>query len=124
MEKGLSIFKIEQKFKNINELYKYLLKNADFIEKYCEIKIKRPLKKGLFYITGVEAVDGRKILFYATKELLPESIGELIVLAGACNSKIIIFLTPKINATLLEPMNWLQSICNTDIKFVLIEVSF
>ena len=120
----IETFKMAEEFKNIDELYDYLMKNADFIGKYCGIRIEKPLKERPFCITGVEAVTKRKILFYATKETLPENIGELIVLASAFQVDIIVFLVSRINATLLEPMNWLHNICNEDVKFILGEVDY
>lgn len=120
----IQTFKMEEKFKNIDELYDYLMKNVDFTGEHCGIRIEKPLKERPFCITGVELVTERKILFYATKETLPENIGELIVLAGAFQSDIVVFLVSRINVTLLEPMNWLHNICNEDVKFILGEVDY
>ncbi len=120
----IQTFKIEQKFKNIDELYEFILKNVDFIDEYCGIKIEKPLKEKPFCITGIELITEKKILFYATKKTLPENIGELIVLAGAFEADIVVFLASRISVTLLEPMNWLNNICNEDTKFILGEVNF
>ncbi len=120
----IQTFKIEQKFKNIDELYEFILESVDFIGEYCGIRIEKPLKERPFCITGMESITERKILFYATKETLPENIGELVVLAGAFDADIIVFLVSKINVTLLESMGWLHKICNEDTKFILGEVNF
>ncbi|WP_180675610.1 hypothetical protein [Helicobacter sp. 11S03491-1] len=45
----------------------------------------------------------RKLFF--KKEILPENIGELVLLAVASGAEIVVFLVSKINITLLEPMN-------------------
>lgn len=120
----IQTFKMKEKFKNIDELYEYIIKNVDFIGQHCGIRIEKPLKERPFCITGIESITEKQILFYATKETLPENIGELIVLAGAFKANIIVFLVSKINITLLEPMNWLHSICNEDTKFIIGEVDY
>jgi hypothetical protein len=120
----IQTFKIEEKFKNIDELYEHIIKNVDFIGEHCGIRIEKPLKVRPFCITGIEAATERQILFYATMETLPENIGELIVLAGAFRADIVVFLVSKINVTLLEPMNWLHNICHKDVRFILGEVSY
>lgn len=120
----IQTFKMKEKFGDIDELYEYLMKNTDFAGKYCGIRVEKPLKERPFCITGMETVTERKILFYAVRESSPENIGELIVLASAFNADIVVFLVSKINVTLLDPMNWLHSICNEDVKFILGEVDY
>jgi hypothetical protein len=50
----VKIFKIEQKFSGTEELYKYLIKNINFIGESIGIKIQKPLKDIPFCITGKE----------------------------------------------------------------------
>ncbi|MFA6989622.1 MAG: hypothetical protein WC197_06090 [Candidatus Gastranaerophilaceae bacterium] len=47
-------FKIEQKFDGIDDLYKYLLKNVNFIGETIGIQIQKPLKDKPFCIIGKE----------------------------------------------------------------------
>jgi hypothetical protein len=141
-------FKVEQKFKGTEDLYNYLLKNVNFIGESIGIKIQKPLKDRPFCITGKEkriasrGLQGglclpesrlmrankqsteRKILFYASKQEFPESLGELIILAGAFDVDIIVFFLPETSVTHLEPLNWLQKICNKDTQFIVGEVDF
>lgn len=53
---------------------------------------------------------------------MPESLGKLIIWAGAFKADIVIFLVSKINVTLLEPMNWLHSLCKDESQIILAEV--
>lgn len=76
-----------------------------------------------YCITGFEAVTERKILFYASENTMPENIGEMIVLAGAFQVDVVVFIVEKINPTILEPMNWLNNICHADVKFILGEAN-
>jgi type II secretory pathway component PulL len=125
MDIGLKTFKFEQEFKSIDEFYRFMMNNIDFVENKVGIRIgAEGLIARPFCITGKEAVTERQILFYASENTLPENIGELIVLAGAFQADIVVFLVSRINVTLLEPMNWLHEICNEDIKFILGEVSY
>lgn len=120
----IKTFKVDRTFEDIDDLYDFLIHDVDFIGKYCGIRIEKPLKERPFCITGVEEITERQVLFYCTNETLPENIGELIVLAGAFRAEIVVFLISKINVTLLEPMNWLNNICNEDTQIILGEVSF
>lgn len=122
--KEIKTFKLEEKFNGVEELYSFLQKNVDTLENLTGIEIQKPLKDCPYCITAKEKITERRILFFASRETLPENIGELIVLAGAFNADIVIFLITKINPTILEPMNWLQKICNEDVLFILGEVGF
>jgi len=120
----IKTFKLEQTFKDIDDLYEFLMQDVEFIGEYCGLRIEYPLKERPFCITGTEKETGKKIIFYSTKETLPENIGELILLAAAFKAEIVVFLVSKINVTLLELMNWLHNICNDNIKIILGEVNF
>ena len=117
-------FKIEQEFSKTEDLYKHLLKNVEFIGESIGIKIQKPLKYIQFGIIGKEKITERNILFFASKSEFPESLGELIVLAGAFDVDIIVFFLPKTTKTYLEPLNWLQKICNEDTQFIVGEVTY
>lgn len=117
-------FKIEQKFSGTEDLYRYIIKNVKFIGESIGIKIQNPLKDIPFCIIGKEKITERNILFFASKDEHPEALGELIILAGAFDVDIVVFLTPKVNATRLESLNWLQKICNADTEFIVGEVEF
>jgi hypothetical protein len=117
-------FKIEQNFKGTDDLYRYLIKNVEFIGESIGIQIQKPLKDIPFCITGKEKITERNIIFFASKSEFPESLGELIILAGAFDIDIIIFFMPNASKTYLESINWLQSICNADTQFIVGEVQF
>ena len=95
-------FKIGQKFSGTEDLYRYIIKNVKFIGESIGIKIQKPLKDIPFCITGKEKITERNILFFASKSEFPESLGELIVLAGTFDVDIIVFFLPKITKTYLE----------------------
>lgn len=120
----IKIFKIEQKFSATEDLYRYLLKNVEFIGQSIGIKIQKPLKDTPFCLTGKEKITERNILFFASKSESPENLGELIVLAGAFDVDIIVSFMHKANKTYLESLNWLQKICNEDTQFIVGEVIF
>ncbi len=117
-------FKMEQKFSGTEDLYRYLLKNVEFIGKSIGIQIQKPLKDRPFCITGKEKITGRNILFFASKSEFPESLGELITLAGAFDVDIIVLFLPEMSRSYLEPINWLQKICNDDTEIIVGEVNF
>lgn len=117
-------FKIEQKFNGTEDLYNYLLKNVNFIGEAIGIKIQIPLKDKPFCLTGKEKITERQILFYASKNEFPEALGELIISAGAFDADVVIFLTPDINRTRLEPLNWLNKICAEDYQIIVGQVEF
>ncbi len=117
-------FRIEQKFSGTEDLYKYLIKNVEFIGESIGVKIQKPLKDIPFCLTGKEKITERNILFFASKSELVESLGELIVLAGAFDVDIIVFFLPKTSKTYLESINWLQKICKEDTEFIIGEVNF
>ena len=116
-------FKIEQKFNGKEDLYRYLLKNIEFIGQSIGIQIQKPLKDQPFCLTGKEKITERNILFFASKDDYSEALGELIVLAGAFDVDIIVFFLPKTTKTYLESLNWLQRICNDDTEFIIGEVN-
>lgn len=120
----VKVFKIEQNFTGVEDLYKYLLENTEVIEALTELKIQKPLKDIPFCLTGKEIITERNILFFASKSEFPESLGELIVLAGAFDVDIVVSFMPKVSITYLESLNWLQRICNADIEFIVGEASF
>nr|DAS62817.1 MAG TPA: hypothetical protein [Caudoviricetes sp.] len=118
----IETFKIDEEFDNIDDLYDFILENVEFIGKSCGIRIEKPMRERPFCITGFEEKTKRQILFYHAQENLPENIGELIILAGAFKADIVVYLVSRINVTLLEPMNWLHSICRDKTQFILGEV--
>ena len=120
----VKMFKIEQEFSDTEDLYRYLLKNVDFVGKSIGIQIQKPLKDNPFCITGKEKITERNILFFASKSRFPESLGELIALAGAFNVDIIVYFAPKINPSQLDSLNWLKKICNNDTQFIISEADF
>ena len=120
----VKMFKIDEKFSGTKELYRYLLKNIDFIGKSIGVQIQEPLKDNPFCITGKEKITERSILFFATKSEFPDNLAELIVLAGAFDVDIIVYFLPEVNVTQLESLNWLQKICNDDTKFIVSEADF
>lgn len=117
-------FKIEQSFNGVEDLYRHLVKNVEFIEEAIEVQIQKPLKDKPFCLMSKEKITERNILFYASKSEFTESLGELIILAGAFDVDIIVFFLQKASKTHIEPLNWLQKICNDDTEFILGEVNF
>lgn len=117
-------FKLERKFDGLEELYKYLLKNVKLLEKATGLQIQKTLKIRPFCITAKEKITERQILFFASKQDFPESLGELIVFAGAYEADIVIFLLQKTGKNYLMPMNWLQKICAADYEFYVGQVEF
>ena len=113
-------FKIEQKFKNVGTLYKYLLKNVEFVGESIEIQIQKPLKVKPFCIVGKEEITERNIIFFVSKSDFPESLGELLVLASAFD--IVVFFLGNASEFHLGTLNWLQRICNDDTQFIVGEV--
>lgn len=122
MNTELKTFKFELKFERIDELYRFLIENIDFIEDKIGIRIgEEGLKERPFCITGTENITKRQILFYASENTLPENIGEMIVLAGAFKADIVVFIVGKINPTILEPVTWLKNALNQDTEIILAE---
>ena len=122
MNTELKTFQFEQEFNSIDELYRFLMNNIDFVENKVGIRIgEEGLIARPFCITGKEAVTERQILFYASENSLPENIGEMIVLAGAFQADIIVFIVNKINPTILEPVTWLASVLDEDTEVILAE---
>lgn len=121
----LKTFKIEQKFNSTEYLYKYLIKNVEFVSESIGIQIQKPLQEKLFCITCKEKITERNILFFASQSEFPENLGELIVLAAAFDIDIIVYFVQKgCGKTQIETLNWLQRICNDDTQFIVGEVSF
>ena len=120
----IKLFKIEEKFSGTEDLYRYLLKNVDFIGKSIGFQIQKPMKAKPFCIIGKEKITERNILFFASKSEFPENLGELIALAGAFDVAIIVYFAPKINPSQLDSLNWLQKICNDDTQFIVSEADF
>ena len=120
----IKTFKIEQKFNGTKDLYRYLMKNVDFVSESIGIQIQEPIKAKPFCIFGKEKITERNILFFASKSEVPESLGELIVFASAFDADIIVFFLNKTSEFHLGILNWLQGICNEDTQFIVGEVSF
>lgn len=116
-------FKLEQKINNVEELYKYLIKNVEFVSDAIGIKIQKPLKEKPFCLIGEEEITQRNILFFASKNKFIESLGELIIMAGAFDADIVVFFLPELNRTYLESLNWLEKICNDDTQFIVGEIN-
>lgn len=122
MDTELKTFEFEQEFERIDELYRFLIENIDFIENKVGIRIgEEGLSERPFCITGKENITERQILFYASENSLPENIGEMILLADAFKADIIVFIVEKINPTILSPMKWLAGVLNEDTNLILAE---
>lgn len=145
----LKTFKLEEKFSGIEDLYNYLQKNVATIEKLTGIRIQKPLKERPYCITAKEKriasrgctewreprrercltratkqITERQILFFASKSEFPESLGELILLAGAFNADVLFFFVPKITPAKLEPITWLHKNFDDDTQIILGEAGF
>lgn len=117
-------FKIEQKFNGIEDLYKWIQKNAGPIEKLTDLQIQIPVRNRILCLTAKEKITERQILFYVSKGEFPQGIGELIISAGTFDVDIVVFLIPKLTKTNIEPLNWLHKICAADYQFIIGEVEF
>lgn len=117
-------FKIDQKFECTEDLYRYLVKNIEFIGKSIGIQIQKPIKAKPFCIVGREKITERNILFFASKSEFSESLGELIILASAFDVDIIVVFMNNTNKFQLGTLNWLQKICNEDTQFIVGEAFF
>jgi hypothetical protein len=117
-------FKIEQKFEGVEELYKYLRKNVKLLEQVTNLQIQKPLKVRPFCISAKEKITERQIVIFASERDFPESLGELIVFAGAYDAYIVIFLLQKNSKNYLMPMNWLAKTCAEDYQFIMGQVEF
>lgn len=120
----LKTFKIEQKFNGTEDLYRYLLKNVEFIGESIGIRVQKPIKAKPFCIVGMEKITERNILFFISKSEVPENLGELIVCASAFDADIIVFFVDNASEFYLVTLNWLQKICNDDTQFIIVESSF
>lgn len=117
-------FKIEQKFNGVEELYEYLLNNIQIIEKSTNLEIQEDLTARPFCITAFEEITQRQIVIFASERNFPESLGELIVFAGAYDADIVIFLLQKTSKNYLMPLNWLKKICAEDFEIFVGQVEF
>lgn len=117
-------FKIEKKLNGVEDLYKWLRENVDSIEKLTDLQIQKPLKQKSFCLTAKEKITERQIVIFASERNFPESLGELIVFAGAYDADIVIFLLQKINQNYLMPINWLHKICAEDYQIFVGQVDF
>ena len=120
----IKTFKVKQTFNGTEELYKYLIKNVEFVGKSIGLQVQKPLKDRPFCITGKEKITERQILFFASKSEFHEQIGELIISAATFDVDIVVFFTHKVNKAYLEPLNWLQKICNVDTEIIICEAEF
>lgn len=117
-------FRIEQKFNGVEELYEYLLNNIQVIEKSTNLEIQENLTVRPFCITALEEITQRQIVIFASERDFPESLGELIVFAGAYDADIVIFLLQKTSKNYLMPLNWLKKICAEDFEIFVGQVQF
>lgn len=117
-------FKIEEKFDGVENLYKHLLKNAKLLEQATGLEIQKPLELKSFCITTKEKITERQIVIFASEREFPESLGELIVFAGAYDADIVIFLLQNTSENYLMPMNWLKKICADDFEIFVGQVNF
>ena len=117
-------FKIEEKFKGIDDLYGYLSKNIHIIEQGTGLKIQKDLMVGPLCVLGKEEITQRQILIFASEQDFLESLGELLVCAASYHVDIAIFLLPKVGMNQLLPLNWLKKICAEDYDIIVGEVKF
>ena len=94
------------------------------LKKLTGIRIQKPLKERPYCITAKEKITERQILLFASKSEFPESLGELILLAGAFRADIVIFFVQKITPTKLEPITWLHQNLSDDTQIILGEAGF
>lgn len=117
-------FKIEKKFDGVEDLYKWLRENVDFIEELTKLQIQSPLRNRMICITAKEKITERQILFYASKSGFHNALGEMVISAGTFDVDIIVFFIPKLTETHLEPLNWLHKICAADYQIIVIQAEF
>lgn len=117
-------FKIEQKFNGVEDLYKWIQKNTDVIEKLTDLQIQAPIRNRILCLTAKEKITERQILFYASKGEFHEALGEMIISARTFDVDIVVFLIPKLTKTNIEPLNWLHKICAADYQFIIGEAEF
>lgn len=65
----IKTFKIEKEFKNIDDLYDYILKDVEFIGTSCGIRIENPMRECPFCIIGFEVKTKRNIFFISHTKL-------------------------------------------------------
>lgn len=117
-------FKMEQKFNGIEDLYKWIQKNTDCIEKLTDLQIQTPIRNRILCLTAKEKITERQILFYTSKGEFHQGLGELIISAGTFDADIVVLFIPKTTKTNIEPLNWLHKICAADYQFIIGEVEF
>lgn len=117
-------FKIKQKFNGTENLYKWIQKNVDSIEKLTDLQIQAPIRNRILCLTAKEKITERQILFHVSKGEFHEALGEMIISAGALDVDIVVFFTPKITKTNIEPLSWLHKICAADYQFIVGEAEF
>lgn len=120
----IKTFKIEQKFKDVQELYDYVMKNYKQINALSGIEMQKPKQKNPYCITSREMITERKILIFASKSEFLESLGESLLLAGAFNPNIVIFFTDSLELNHYDTLNWFHKICNDDTTIIAAEVKF
>ena len=121
---GVKLFKIERKFNGTEDLYKYLLKNIDFVEQSTGLQIQKPLKDLPFCLIGKEKTTKKNILFYASKGEFIENVGEIILLASQFEIYTIVIFSAKFEISHLDSINWLQEISSDDYEFIICQVNF
>ena len=65
----IKTFKLEQTFKDIDDLYEFLMQDVEFIGEYCGLRIEYPLKERPFCITGTEKKQVKRLFFIQLKKL-------------------------------------------------------
>lgn len=88
------------------------------------MEIQKPLKDRPFCITAKEKITERQIVIFASEREFPESLGELIVFAGAYEADILIYILQKTSENYLMPLNWLQKALAADYEFIVGQVDF
>lgn len=121
---GVKTFKVKRKFKGVKDLYGYLLKDSDVVEHVIGMQIQEPLNQKTFCIVGQEKVTERQVLFYASRQNFPESLGELIIFASAYDVDVVVFFLQKVDNNYLMPLKWLQKICTADYEFIAVQAEF
>jgi hypothetical protein len=120
----IKIFKIKQKFNGVQELYDYVMKNYKKISELSEIDMQKPRQKNPYFLSSYEMITERKVLIFASKSEFIESLGELILLAGAFNPEILIFFAEDLSLNHFDAFNWLHNICSNEITIIAAEAKF
>lgn len=120
---NIKTFKIKQKFKGTEDLYRYLLKNVEFVGESMGIQIQEPIDAKPFCLMGKEKITKKNILFFASKRKFPANLCELIIIEAAFNVDVIVFFVRKARKKCLEDLNWIQDICKNK-QIIVGEVCF